>query len=656
MKKKSILLFISIVIGITLLIFSNENLAANNSLVPTASNNIQISKRSQSSLVPLSSGYMRVFYDRVNNNIGVEYYDDNFKIIKKNKIALELSIYGGFYAGSNAYYIIEGQNNKEEDDSKEVIRVIKYDTNWKRIGAAKITGNSKFAHEIRYPFDYGCVEMTEVDGMLYIVTGHEGYVDEAVGQGHQGFLMIEVNESTMQGKIVDADLWHSFYQYIEHKDQNLYVLEQSEGSRYTKLTKYDRPNLKSSAVSILEYGGDRTSVWAVKCYASVDGMALSQNNVLSIGTSIDQSKYDEVTSSMAHNIYLGITPMNNFSSEATKVKWLTNYANDGKSFIGLEITKINDNRFMISWEEYEEVKDIVDNDTLSTSTLHYIFIDENGNKLSNEYTAQATISDCKPIVKGNKVIYYASNENMVDFYTIDSTTGKFSKVMYRVAGENATWSLDSNGVLTISGYGDISVDVQARYRTPLSSTKGGYLYSSSDNAWKPIRNSVKEIVINEGITSIPDNEFKFFSKLSNVNLPDSMKTIGKSAFQGCNYLRNIVILSNVTSIGEDALWSGYYNYSDKKISYTKVYTTKNSYAESWAKKNGVSYVAFSLGDVDGNEKIDAQDAVIILKYVAHNITLNEAQMLAADTNKDGKVNSNDAVQILKYVAHNIEKF
>ena len=56
--------------------------------------------------------------------------------------------------------------------------------------------------------------MTETNGTLYIVTGHEGYVDESVGQGHQGFLMIAVDQASMTGKIVSCDLWHSFAQYI----------------------------------------------------------------------------------------------------------------------------------------------------------------------------------------------------------------------------------------------------------------------------------------------------------------------------------------------------------------------------------------------------------------------------------------------------------
>ena len=99
-----------------------------------------------------------------------------------------------------------------------------------------ITSNPElFGGEVRTPFDYGCVEMTESNGKLYVVTGHEGYVDSSVGQGHQGFLMAEIDQATMKGKIVSCDLWHSFAQYIKSQGSYLYVLEQSEGSRCTKL-------------------------------------------------------------------------------------------------------------------------------------------------------------------------------------------------------------------------------------------------------------------------------------------------------------------------------------------------------------------------------------------------------------------------------------
>ena len=154
---------------------------------------------------------MRIFHQK--NSVGVEYYDNDLKIRSKRKINMELPLWGGFYAGSDGYYLVEGQTNNKENDSAEVIRVIRYDTNWNRNGAAAITSNPElFGGEVRTPFDYGCVEMTESNGKLYVVTGHEGYVDPSVGQGHQGFLMAEIDQATMKGKIVSCDLWHSFAQ------------------------------------------------------------------------------------------------------------------------------------------------------------------------------------------------------------------------------------------------------------------------------------------------------------------------------------------------------------------------------------------------------------------------------------------------------------
>ena len=333
-----------------LLAFPGQVQAA--SLTPTAQDNLSVKLRRSSDLISISNGYMRVF--RKTNSVGIEYYDNSLQITDKREIPMELPLWGGFYAGSDGYYLVEGQNNTAEDNSAEVIRVIRYDTNWNRSGAASITSNPDlFGGEVRYPFDYGCVEMTETNGTLYIVTGHEGYVDESVGQGHQGFLMIAVDQASMTGKIVSCDLWHSFAQYIKSQSSYLYVLEQSEGSRCTQLSRYDSSTLDKKTIELLPYGGSRTSVWALNCYASVDGMAVSADSVLCIGTTIDQSQYDNVTSDTPHNIYLTITPVSDFSKEATSVKYLTNYTGNGKSFMGVKITPITENRFMISWEEYE---------------------------------------------------------------------------------------------------------------------------------------------------------------------------------------------------------------------------------------------------------------------------------------------------------------
>ena len=580
--KKFISLSIALISFLLFEMFAPANLTvtplradAAGNLLPTGKDNLPTPRLiSSSDLVATKAGLMRVFYD--GSKIRIENYDDSFQIQSKKSLDMELSLWGGFYAGSDSYYIVEGQNNTEEDDDAEVIRVIRYDTSWNRKGAAKITGNPQlFGGDVRYPFDYGCVEMTEYNGKLYVVTGHEGYVDPMYNQGHQGFLMLEVDEATMTGQIVDCDHWHSFAQYIANKGSDLYVLEQSEGSRCTKLSRYRTGDLyNSDSIPVLNYGGSRDSAWAIACCASVDGMALSDKNILCLGTSIDQDNYDNATSYTPYNIYLTITPMADFTEDATKVKWLTDYTDEGKSFLGAKITKINDDRFMISWEEYNPIQTASTDDSLSGSVLHYLFVNGSGEKLTKEFTAAAPISDCQPIVKDSKVFYYASNGSMVNFYTIDANTGAFSKKAYRVAGENATWSY-KNGTLTISGTGAISVR-NSVYRNP----------------WQALREQVTKLVINSGITSISDEAFNYFDKLTEVDIASGVKSIGNKAFAYNPELEKITIPASVTQIGEDALWTGSYWISDHShVVYATIYGKAGSYAQTYAKNNKIIFSA-----------------------------------------------------------------
>ena len=143
--------------------------------------------------------------------------------------------------------------------------------------------------------------------------------------------MAEIDQATMKGKIVSCDLWHSFAQYIKSQGSYLYVLEQSEGSRCTKLSRYDSTTLACTTIELLPYGGSHTSVWALACYASVDGMAVSSDSVLCVGTSIDQSKYDKVSENTPHNLYLSVTPMSDFSEKATTTRKLTNLQAEEKA-------------------------------------------------------------------------------------------------------------------------------------------------------------------------------------------------------------------------------------------------------------------------------------------------------------------------------------
>ena len=567
--------------------------ASSDNMQPEACPNIRINLRSKSSLVAIPNGYMRVY--NKGSNIGVEYYDNDFRLLSKKSLSLELPIWGGFYAGSDGYYYVtEGQVNEAEDNNAEVIRIIRYDSSWNRAGAASISSNSSlFGGEVRYPFDYGCVNMAESGGKLYMVTGHEGYVDDAVGQGHQGFLMVEVDKTAMTGKIVMCDLWHSFAQYIKEGSNGLYILEQSEGSRYTKLSRYvPETGSAAEAFPVFRYGGSHTSAWAIPCYASVDGLALSSSNALCVGTSIDQSQYDNVSSDTSHNIYLTVTPFSSFNKDSTEVKWLTSFENDGMSFYGLHITKVNDNRFLVSWEtsksdsEEGDPEDI--NDTLSGGKLHYLFVDGKGDVISKEFVQNAMISDCEPVVKGNNIVYYTANSNMVDFYTINAGSGAFSKVAYRVAGPNAAWNVN-DGVLTISGEGPVIIDREGANRYELS-TVSSYSFVTDDSGWNQVKNNVTGIRTESGITSIPERAFAYFNKLKTVELAEGLQSIGKEAFYGCSSLKDVWIPASVSEIGEDIVWTGSSWVSDgSHVTYATIHGACDSFAIAYARDNDIRY-------------------------------------------------------------------
>lgn len=575
-----------------ILFFPAGNVKADDTLLPTAWDNRGVYPKRYSDLVSLDDGYMRVFYRE--NVVYIEYYDNDFNIKSKKSIPMELELWGGFYHGSDGYYLVEGQNNEEEDDAKEVIRVIRYDRNWQKTGTAHITGiaGNEFG-QVRYPFHAGCVELTENNGILYIATGHEGYVDESLTpkMGHQGLLVIAVDQQTMTGEIIDNDLWHSFAQYVKVRDNQLYLLEQSEGSRCTTLSRYDTAAKQWKRISVYQYGGNRTSSWAVACYASVDALEVSDTSVLGLGTSIDQTKYDTARENhLPMNIYLTVTPLDDFTEEATKVISLTNYTEPGKAFMGVKITKVNDNRFMVSWEEYnaETEGSGTEEDTLAGSTLHYVFIDGKGNRISQEYTTGAPISGCQPVVKGEKVVYYASNKNMVDFYSIDSNTGNTTKKMYHVAGEGVGWKLQ-NGVLTVYGNGALFLDPEDRYRFPVASSGGGYSYTQQ-GPWHAIQSKVKKVVICSGVTEIPERAFPYFTNLEEIEIEPGLKSIGKEAFYGCDDLEKLTIPASVTKIGEDITWTGYFwigNYSH--VMAGTIYAPYNSYAVQYAKKNALRY-------------------------------------------------------------------
>ncbi len=87
------------------------------------------------------------------------------------------------------------------------------------------------------------------------------------------------------------------------------------------------------------------------------------------------------------------------------------------------------------------------------------------------------------------------------------------------------------GVLTISGTGKVT--------------------TASASQWSSYRNSIKSVVIEDGITEIGNNLFQNYSSITKVSLPDSLTRIGDLAFSGCTKLVSVSVPA-VTYFGEQA--------------------------------------------------------------------------------------------------------
>ena len=62
------------------------------------------------------------------------------------------------------------------------------------------------------------------------------------------------------------------------------------------------------------------------------------------------------------------------------------------------------------------------------------------------------------------------------------------------------------------------------------------------------------------------------------------------------------------------------------------------------------------GDVDGNGKVEATDALEVLKSVVGKVDPTDEQLIVADTDGNGKADATDALNILKKVVGKIDKF
>ena len=96
-------------------------------------------------------------------------------------------------------------------------------------------------------------------------------------------------------------------------------------------------------------------------------------------------------------------------------------------------------------------------------------------------------------------------------------------------GKHLKWKLTAEGVLTITGTGKMKN------------------YSGSSRPWSAYKNVIKQVIIDDGVTTIGDGAFANTS-LTSITIPNSVTTIGSSAFYDCSSLTSVTIGNGVRTI------------------------------------------------------------------------------------------------------------
>lgn len=355
--------------------------------------------------------FERIEYDRINYEdslLHVEQYSKDMECISHTVIKSELSLFGGYYKNDNYRYIVFGENNEEEDDTVEVLRVVKYDMDWNRLDSVSIYG----ANTVE-PFEAGSLQMTESNGNLYIHSAHKMY-RSTDGNQHQANMMFGISTADMQviyqrtgvSNIRSGYVSHSFNQYVLADGDHLLTVDHGDAyPRSMVLVKYENlpgttETNEISNINLLEISG---TIGNNQTFASLGGLEMSETSYFVVGNSIDQSKEE----AYVRNIFLSVTPKDNFSDESTVFKWVTDYE-DGTGVSTPHLVKISDTELLLMWT--------------ANDILTYVFLDKDGNVIGEIQTAgEVPLSDCKPLYYDNQVIWYVTNYTRPVFYTLDIT-------------------------------------------------------------------------------------------------------------------------------------------------------------------------------------------------------------------------------------------
>ena len=343
--------------------------------------------------------FMRVQYGSQIDGLLVEYYDKDYNITDTKMIQEELPIFGGFYATDSNYYVVTGQKNTEENNNVEVYRITKYDKQWNRVNTASLKGANTTT-----PFDAGSCRMDMSGKYLLIRTCHEMY-KYTDGKIHQANVTIQIDTDTMNvtdshtkiSNINEGYVSHSFNQFIKVEDGHIISVDHGDANpRSIILLKYqtdmsegkftpDYYQTPCIQVPVLEFKYLKDKDHKNPTGASVGGFEISDDHYLVAGNNVKlDANFDSYNT---RNIFVAAVDK---STSEVKTTYLTNYNEGEETTTTPQLVKISGSRFMVLWTKGDQV--------------YYTFVNNKGEKIGEIHNFKGNLSDCQPVVSGNKVV------------------------------------------------------------------------------------------------------------------------------------------------------------------------------------------------------------------------------------------------------------
>ena len=395
--------------------------------------------RISSYLTTSPGGLMRVQAGAIDDKVLVEYYDNSYNIQQTVTVPLVLPLFGAFYESGSNYYILTGQNNDDQDKSREVYRVTKYSKNWKVQGYCSLTSNTEGINTV-HPFEDGSARMTMNGNYLYVRTCRTMYKNVVDGRNHQSNLTFSIDTSNMTladqyGSALGTKygyVTHSFNQFIQVDNGKLVGLDQGDSHpRALVMLKYPSdlsggkfaPKSQENGCEEVHFmdfpegGGNYTG-------ASVGGFEYSDSAYLTAGN------YDSSGMYSSRNVFVASVSK---SDTQPTVKYFTNYSGEDSASTPYLI-KTGSNQFMLMWS--------------NRGTVYYTVLDGNGNQVGSTYSMTGNLSDCAPSIINGKLIWYTWHDNVNVFYEINLSSLSSNRAVKIVNGHQPVYGKATDGRVT----------------------------------------------------------------------------------------------------------------------------------------------------------------------------------------------------------------